>query len=429
MYKNYIKLNYLLNRLQWENYVDNQNHDLNETCDKIFECIDNMRRNKEIIFSDRYIREWIDKSKEVYFLRNKLDNFDNYIDKEIITKEELAERIYIDVINLMKLRDKKSLEIGFKGYMDAIIKSDNMTYEMLTGWLNDYLDKNLERANQIIKKYNIKWKSWFSDLDKINNSEMQSIDPYKMLYRFAEKMDMLEVINNIKIYYKNNICFATMLGSDDIRISMSDINCLDDVRTLFHEFGHAIVYYYLSKNSSDLYFQITPCLDEVFAVIIENIAPIVVLSESEIEKIDEINCLEYTRTALSALFELELWNNINMAENLYEKYYAKLNLEIENPKLWCLDSFRSIDCMYIHNYTLGQIASEHFKDIFYNKLERNDKVIEKLTASSCTNASCFFTKSEHEYKYDCECKSYGMMLKRLCSEINNVNYIDILNYV
>ncbi len=409
MYKDYKNLNYMLNKLQWENYIENQNHDLNRLCNKIFDCLYDMRKNKEIIFSKRYIRELIEKSKEVSALRNKLDDFDNYIDKEKITKEELAEKICPDVIKLMKLRDDKSIEMGFSSYIDAILKSDNVTYQMITSLLNDYLDKNLERANQIIEKYNIKWKTWFNDIENIGNSlnktdnSTASIDAYKILYKFAEKMDMLEVLDKVKIYYGNNICFATKVAPDDIRINVSEINSIDDIRTLFHEFGHAILYYYSSKNSDDLYFQITPCLDEVFAVIIENIAPIITLSKDEIEKIDEINCLEYTRTGISGLFELELWNNSSLAEKLYTKYYSKLDIEVQNSKLWCLDSFRSIDCMYIYNYTLGQIASEYFKDLFYKM-------------------------SLEEHIYNGKYAIFSDVLKKICNNINEIDYIDLLNF-
>ena len=411
MYKDYINFNYILNKLQWENYIENQNCDLNEICSKIFDSIDDMRNNKEIVFSKRYIREWIEKSKEVSVLRNKLDDFDNYIDEEKITKEELAEKICPDVIRLMKLRDDKSIEIGFSSYMNAILKSDNMTYQMLIDLLNDYLDKNLERANQIIEKYNIRWETWFNDIESIGNSLNKTdksiavtIDAYKILYKFAEKMDMLEVLEKVKIYCEDSVCFATKVASDDIRINVGEIKSINDVRTLFHEFGHAILYYYSSKNTDDIYFDITPCLDEVFAVIIENIAPIVTLSENEVEKIDEINCLEYTRTAISGLFELELWNDSSLAEKLYTKYYYKLSIEIENPKLWCLDSFRSIDCMYIYNYTLGQIASEHFKDLFYKM--------------------CF----EERHRYNGKYEAFSNTLKKICSNINEINYIDLLNF-
>lgn len=393
MYKDYIDLNYMLNKLQWENYIDNKKHNLNNVCEKIFEYIDSMLKNKEIILSKRYIREWIDKSCEVSTLKNKLDDFDNYINEVRIIKEDLADKICPDVISLMKLRNTKSIEIGYKNYQDAILKSDNMTYEELKNWLDDFINKNMQNAIQIINKYNVKWNSWFSDLDKINDENIKYIDSYELIFKFAEKMDMLEVIENVKIYYGNSICFATKIAPDDIRISVGDIKSLNDIRTLFHEFGHAILYYY----SNDSYFQITQCLDEVFAVIIENLAPTIVLSEDEVSKINEINCLEYARTAVSGLFELELWNNIDLAEKLYSKYYSRFNIEIENPKLWCLDSFRSIDCMYIYNYTLGQIASEHFKDIFYNN-------------------------------YKGKCKPYSNVLKKICSKISEINYVDLLNF-
>lgn len=43
--------------------------------------------------------------------------------------------------------------------------------------------------------------------------------------------------------------------------------------------------------------------------------------------------LEYTRCAVSALYEFELLENSDKAEELYIKHYSKLGFEIRYPSL------------------------------------------------------------------------------------------------
>lgn len=62
---------------------------------------------------------------------------------------------------------------------------------------------------------------------------------------------------------------------------------------------------------------------------------------------------DYARAAVSARFELALWRNMAQPEALYEAHYAALGVRV-SPEEWALDSFRSIDCMVIGAYALGQ---------------------------------------------------------------------------
>lgn len=101
--------------------------------------------------------------------------------------------------------------------------------------------------------------------------------------------------------------YATELASNDIRIAVAPIRSLDDLRTLFHELGHAMSY---SLNNEEGLFRIIPSsLDESMAVI-------------------------------------------------FEYHYNKLGLEIKDPSIWAYDSFRSIDPVYIHNYVIGASIAE-----------------------------------------------------------------------
>jgi len=74
---------------------------------------------------------------------------------------------------------------------------------------------------------------------------------------------------------------------------------------------------------------------------------------------DDILLLENVRCAISFLFELDLNKRIDDAEKLYLRHYRPLGIKQEDAGLWVLDSFRTLDPVYIHNYVLGDaVASE-----------------------------------------------------------------------
>lgn len=67
---------------------------------------------------------------------------------------------------------------------------------------------------------------------------------------------------------------------------------------------------------------------------------------------------KYVRCAISALFEFDLWEEPGKAEELFVTHYGKLGLPINEPEIWALDSFRSIDPVYIHDYVIGATLAQ-----------------------------------------------------------------------
>ncbi len=131
---------------------------------------------------------------------------------------------------------------------------------------------------------------------------------------------------------------------------------MNDLTTLFHELGHAISYYY--NKEEGLFKIIAPFYDEAMVVVIEHIAPKVLFDDNIQQKISDIQLLEYTRCAISALFEFKLWEDPDKAESLYINNYCRLGFNISDPVIWAYDSFRSIDPVYIHNYVIGAVLAK-----------------------------------------------------------------------
>jgi len=81
----------------------------------------------------------------------------------------------------------------------------------------------------------------------------------------------------------------------------------------------------------------------------------------------EFQLLESVRCGLSFLFEAELWNvevwdNPEQAEELFRHFQQQLDLPDREDFMWALDTFRSLDPVYMHNYVLGEIYSQRIVD-------------------------------------------------------------------
>jgi Zn-dependent M32 family carboxypeptidase len=263
-----------------------------------------------------------------------------------------------DVKKLMCARNELSKEMGFGSYPELILRVEEIDKNNLIRSLQKYLKTNLPRAREIIKKYDIKWETWFSDLGRVGTTE-NTYNPLELVERLLTSLGFDEVKEKVKISFmkKGYSGCASQLSPDDIRIVVEPVKALSNLRTLFHELGHAILY---SLNKEEgIYKVIPPSYDEAMAVVIEYIAPLILeLDKKDQEKIYEIITLEYTRCAISSLYELELWENPDIAEELYSKHYGRLGIKIKNPSIWSADTFRSIDPVYIHNYVIGAMLAE-----------------------------------------------------------------------
>lgn len=380
----YMSIYWMLQRAQWANYFENGNYNLSHIDDEIYKVVSDFHNVIEPIDRKSEIacllinRELVDKSPQISTLRNYIDNLNNYnmdipdyIKKDRYAyKCQLAFKMKDNVLELMNLRNKVSKEKGFDSYPDLILAVEELNKNEIIKLLNNYVERKLPKVLELIKKYNISWENWFTDLRRIQVSAC-NYQPEQLIVDLMDKLNLIDAKEKIKIEYKEEEysgC-ASEVAPGDIRIVTQAISSLFNIKVLFHEIGHAITY--SSNNEQGLYKILPSCYDEAMAVTMEYIACKILLSKEEQEKIDEIEMLEYTRCAISALYEFYLWENPNQAEELYTKYYSKLGFQIKNPSIWASDTFRSIDPMYIYSYPLGAILGERLVQ-YLEKTYNND---------------------------------------------------------
>lgn len=161
---------------------------------------------------------------------------------------------------------------------------------------------------------------------------------------------------------------AILSAPDDVRLLIKPVTSVKRLLTLCHETGHALSH--ACNKQSGIFGTWTVAHDETMAIVLEHVATERLMEDPLSSYSRQIMVLETARCSLSGLFELALWEQPNRAEELYMEHYGRIGLEPMSPALWVLDSFRTIDPVYIHSYVLGDCIA---RDTVAFLLERYGK--------------------------------------------------------
>jgi len=331
-------------------------------------------------------RLYVDTSPMVSALVNRIDNLSNYecLLAEVDLKDRKSYKIAMaramrdDVVDLMALRDSQARELNFRSYPDLVLASDGMSPDSLRGFLRVYLDHNLSHAQDLVKKYQMTWPNWFGDLDKICSSQ-KVYSSQELMAELLESFDFsLSSQINIQVL-PEAFSFAMATSKKDIHIVLQASASLRQVATLFHELGHAIYYDLIEGDGIN---NVLPAsLNETMAVVMEYLASQILLEGQDKVLVNDLMHLEYTRCAISGLYELDLWQDPDQAESLYQDHYSKLAIDLDDPSVWSYDSFRSLDTVYIHNYVLGYDLGRkiyaHLKKVYNNDYKKWGRWLEE----------------------------------------------------
>ncbi len=349
---------------QWDNYALDKDRNLNKIDEEIYNLLKNnytqnyFQGRKKELFERLYFKLIIENDPEISKLKNKLDNNDNYnkqLDKvEADYQVKIAKRKREDIIKLMKLRNSKAINLGFESYPNLCFYCEEVDKSSVIKIVKKYLEDNIDKANNLIKKYGLNWENWFIKLRSLGN-----IDKTEPSYYFDCLLNKLGLkINKDNINFKfkedgiSGMTFNISI-SDEIRILAKPITSPMTCRVFFHECGHAINY--ITSQGKGLYNIYTPLHDEAIAIIFENIGIKICMNKREEKIAEDVKFLEAIRCSISFLFEMELWETPNKAEELFKKYQSLLKMKTKKKEMWTLDSFRYIDSIYIQNYVLGEI--------------------------------------------------------------------------
>jgi hypothetical protein len=363
----YMELFWAQRRSQWENYVDEAHHDLCAYDEQIFEllspyqgALEGHTRWKKVL-NAIISRACVDSHPQVAPLRNRLDDRDNYaydiesIDKRghIRFRQLLSGRMREDVLQLMRQRQCLARRLGYGSYPELVLWSEDSDLEAVRALLSGHIKRSLPVAAALAKGYGVKWSSWTEDLASVGYHSTPP-DPARLVAVVLQRLGLDRLNTVISIVAKEQAIwgYAGILSvPDDIRILVKPITDLGQELTLYHELGHAIAH--ALNREAGIFTTWTSSHDEAMAVVMERIAALIVLDDVQRDAAQELWLLDDTRCATSALFELDLWDQPDSADELYLHYYGAWDIGAPPAGVWAADSFRSVDPVYIQHYVLA----------------------------------------------------------------------------
>lgn len=322
-----------LQRLQYENDAGAA-HDLLPLQSELHELLNHQTLQGGLV------RRWIESDPDVAVLRNRADAWD-----PPPTADE--------VLQLMARRNDSAFQLGYADYPWAILSADGLSPRTLREHLNRLLSQDLDFAVSAAREAGIATMAdWFSGLHRMGQLP-EPLDPLPLLERFADALSLREVLSRTEVTIAEGAAFANRTGEHTFRMQVNPINTVNAWRTLFHEFGHVCTY---ALSPADRLPRLSAVTDEMIAVLFEHAAAHLLAEEPLRQRILQEMRMDHARCAVSSLFELDLWQCPARAESLYTQHYSRL-VAAPDPAIWHQDSFRSIDCMTVPGYALGQLLA------------------------------------------------------------------------
>jgi len=224
-----------------------------------------------------------------------------------------------------------------------------------------YLLGHAEQARDIISRYGLNHQNWFGRLLEV--SRTRPVDAGE-LYRCAVKLlgYRAETVDHLSIHVGEDLFgFVTAFSvPDDVRVMIQPVRSLQQLKVACHELGHALVRALNQGRGLAVTASVTH--DECMAVLIEQLGLQLLLDEDDRRLAQEICLVENVRMAVSFSFEMDLWEHPDGADEFYRCHYSSIGWSQKTPDSWVLDTFRSLDPVYMHNYILGAVVAEKTRD-------------------------------------------------------------------
>ncbi len=355
---------YKRNELQYENYINKGNHDLNLLDKEYYDYLSKLDFNNFDDYSKKKIlKDLVEKSEEISTLKNKLDSRESY--GKVDSKKELSLKMKSDVLTLMELRNSKVKAFGFNDYMDFIFSIEGINKEKLIASINKYIRNNKRKVSELSKKYALTQSNYFTKL--VNIKECNS-------NKLKDNLKKFEIDLPKDMDYDKGFPISLEVGNKLVKLNVNSPTNIYSLSIVAHELGHYLAYTLNERTGQNRI--MTDLENESKAVLFERFYVKEFFNDEEKILFEEIKILENYRCCISFLFELSLYDKTNINNN-YKNVYKDLYQGDIDCDLWSLDSFRSIDPVYIQNYYIGDINAVN--------LLKDKTDIKKILSSSWWN--------------------------------------------
>ena len=336
-------------KAEWENVVEGANKDLSLFDETLYALAAESEKRTPVIK-----RALVEHHPEVARYRRRIEDFEGYPKDDMLT---LSRAMRTDVMKLMELRNMAAQNLGYHDYKDLDCEQSRIHEETIKDRLQEVVETHASKAEALIEKHKMTWESWFQDLRELTAFE-EALNPQDIVEKVVETFGFTKLRDVLSIHQDEQgiAGFARKFSDRDIRIAGRIIDNASDLKTFIHELSHAILYAYNTPKTLDDF--LLPANDEFLANLLETVIAKKVCTQTQKWMIQKVDTLEMIRMSLSGLFELDLWNKVKTPEERFVHHYERL-MPIKHPEYWSLDSFRSVDPLFIQYYPLGRLAGKN----------------------------------------------------------------------
>jgi len=347
-------------RAQWDLWADGTDRDvtsldaqLHQLCRDSASLIEAEPGRAGELWRRRAARVLVDSHPEVSARRNRIDRA-----FFVENRRDDPGTVRRHVLELMSLRDSAARDLGHASYPALVMWDEEVDLQTVRRLITDIVRRQADERRDAMARLGLhELTDWFPRLHDVDIAPSPfEVEP--LARRTLDGIGLSQALPRICFHVRpgRTSGFVLDCGPADIRLFLSRSA---DPLLLFHELGHAVGRTLIA--GPDIERLLPTSTDETFAQTLELIAAQTAEFDAIYEDPHEArraqrirDVLENARLFASFEFEMKLWQNRSQPEKLYRDCYAEVGIDVADETRWPLDSFRSLDPLYVHNYIMGR---------------------------------------------------------------------------
>jgi hypothetical protein len=367
----FLKLWWERQRVQWEVWARRAERDLDALDRRLYRfCLDhadalqNEPGREGEILRRRAARVLVDSRPEVAACRNWIDRA-LFVEGGRDHPEPARGPLREQVLALMNLRTEAAQETGHSAYPGLVMSSEELDPDAVQRMVSGLAKAEEAESRALMARSDVRTPDEsFARLGGID-SAAADVEARGVSRHVLQRLGLEEALDGLRfeVSERAGASFVAECGRGDVRLTLTTPVTPG---LLLHELGHAVGR--VLNEAAGAGRLLPASTDEAFAVLMEHIG----FATPEVEEMlgagDDAEAarvafrqgavLETARLSASFRFEMALWRDRSDPEGLYRECYGEAGINVEDETAWCVDSFRSLDPVYVHTYVVGRLVAE-----------------------------------------------------------------------
>ena len=267
------------------------------------------------------------------------------------------------VLELIRMRNAGARDLGFASYPELVAWDEELDLGQVRQLAAGVVRAEEDQRTALMARYGAyRLEDWFARLAAIAPAHRE-VDTTACSGQLLRELGLGNALDSLQIETRAGGAagFVLECGPSDVRMLFRPS---PDPVLLFHELGHYLGR--LLNRESGVFGLLPASTDEAFAAVLEAVAMVTNTAndlygqalEDARRAFQSVGVLENARLFASFTFEMNLWEGCSEPEQRFRECYAEVGIDVGDEEKWPLDSFRSLDPVYVHNYIVGRLVAD-----------------------------------------------------------------------